>query len=375
MFGQAGAGSVFLRPTWTEIDLSAIRSNLLKIQKTIPPKCGVLFVVKADAYGHGAVRLSKYCQKEKLCRGFGVSCIEEGIVMRRAGIKLPILVLGSLYPFKSFVYAIKNRLTVTVASMDAANQLIKAAQSLRMTASCHVKLETGMGRIGVRRPSAMQILGELSSSKSIKLAGIYTHLSSADSDQDYTRLQLKYFREALNDCSANGINPGIRHTANSHAALYYPESRFDMVRPGLAVYGLMDGFKRALSFKSRIVFIKNIRSGTSIGYERTFKSKKHMSVATLPVGYADGYSRIFSNKGEVLVRGKRCGVLGSVTMDMIVIDVTHVPQVNIGDEAVLIGRQCAEEITARELAETAGTIPYETVCNISRRVPRVFINS
>lgn len=362
----------FLRPTWAEIRLSAVRGNLLKIRGLIPARCAILFVVKANAYGHGAAELALFSQKEKLCYGFGVSCVEEASVLRRAGVTLPVLVLGSLYPFDSFVKAIQDDLKVTVASVDAAKQLVTAAGRLKTAVGCHVKLETGMGRIGVRRPGAARVFEELLSSRNIKIEGIYTHLSSADSDPEFTRLQLRYFREAVEDCEKAGINPGLRHAANSAAAVNYPESRWDMVRPGLAVYGLMDDFEPALSLKSRVVFLKNIRAGSSISYGRTFRSKKPMSVATLPVGYADGYSRRLSNCGEVLVRGKRCRVLGAVTMDMTMIDVTNVADVGVGDEAVLIGRQGEEEVTARDIAALTGTIPYETVCSISSRVPRVF---
>lgn len=367
----------FLRPVWAEISLPAIRKNLLKIRETVRG-ARVLFVVKADAYGHGAREIARYCQDERLCCGFGVSSVEEGVALRRAGIILDILILGSLYPFESFVKAIRNNLIVTVASMDAAGQLAAAAQSLNPAretrkARCHIKLETGMGRIGVRRPGAVKIFRELSKGGGVDAQGLYTHLSSADSDPDFTRQQLKHFSDTVNDCVKSGTNPGIKHAANSFAAVNYPESRWDMVRPGLAAYGLMEGFEPALALKSRIVFLKDIPSGSSVGYDRTFKSVKPMRIATLPCGYADGYSRRLSNRGDALVRGKRCRILGTVTMDMTMIDVTDAGGVSVGDEAVLCGRQGNEEITVGDLAALTGTIPYEVVCSIASRVPRIYI--
>ncbi len=376
----------FLRPVWAEISLPSIRKNLLKIRETVqdPTLPGevtpaILFVIKADAYGHGAQEIARYCQDERLCCGFGVSSVEEGVALRRAGIILDILILGSLYPFESFVKAIRNNLIVTVASVDGASQLAAAAhaalprRALAHKARCHIKLETGMGRIGVRRPGAVKIFKELSKGGGVDAQGLYTHLSSADSDPDFTRQQLKHFSDTVDECVKSGTNPGIKHAANSFAAVNYPESRWDMVRPGLAAYGLMEGFEPALALKSRIVFLKDIPSGSSVGYNRTFKSARPMRIATLPCGYADGYSRRLSNRGDVLVRGKRCRILGTVTMDMTMIDVTDAGGVSVGDEAVLCGRQGNKEITVGDLAALTGTIPYEVVCSIASRVPRIYI--
>ncbi len=367
------ADTKILRPTWAQINLSALKNNILKIKKIIGPQSKLLLVVKADAYGHGAPEVARFVQAEKIAWGYGVSCVEEGIALRKAGITSPILILGSLFPFESFIEAINHDLTVTISSTEAAVQIVKASKSLGKKAICHIKLETGMGRIGARRPSAVKILKELLSSSSVFVGGVYTHLSSSDTDRDFTNLQLLYFNETLKEFARYKLENVIRHAANSYAAVNIPSSRFDMIRTGFACYGLMDGFEPVLSLKTRIVFIKNVREGSFISYNKTFRCSGAMKIATLPIGYADGYCRKHSNKGHVLIKGKRCLVLGAVTMDMIMVDVSDIENVLIGDEAVIIGEQGAEKISVGELAQKAETSSYEIVTLISARVPRVYV--
>ncbi len=357
------------RPTRAEISLPALKRNLERVAAFAGP-ARVLFVVKADAYGHGAVPLALYCQENRLCHSFGVACLEEGLELRAAGVKLPLLVLGSLYPFNSFMEAIKHDLTVTISSMDAARQMLEAARLAGKKAACHIEVETGMNRIGARRPSAVRIFQELSGQADVFVEGVYTHLSSADTDPEYTIQQLAYFRETLAELGRTGVRGLVRHAANSYAAVHVPDSRWDMVRAGIAVYGCMDGFEPALSLKSRIVFIKNIREGASVSYNRSFRAPSPMKIATVPLGYGDGYLRALSGKAEMLVGGRRCRVLGNVNMDMVMLDVTAVERVSVGDEVVAIGRQGAETVTAEGLAELAGTIPYEITTLLTRRVPR-----
>jgi alanine racemase len=363
----------FLRPTWAEIKLSALKANLLKIQKISGPAVRLMFVVKADAYGHGAVESARLAERDNLAWGFGVSSVEEGITLRAAGIRSPVLVLGSLYPFESFVEAINRGLMVTISSLDAARQVIEASRSLGRKAVCHLKLETGMGRIGARKPLLIKIFEELLGSKNAEIGGLYTHLACADSDPEFTAAQLAYFTETASALAKYGVKNMLRHTANSAGLINYPASRWDMVRAGLAAYGLMDGFEPALSWKSRIVFIKTVREGSFISYNKSFKVPRPMKIATIPVGYGDGYVRRFSNAAYVLVAGKKCRVVGNVTMDMTMVDVTEVEEAEVGSEVVLIGRQGASEISAGVLAELAGTIPYEVATLITPRVPRVYI--
>jgi alanine racemase len=365
------ANQNFLRPTRVEIKLSALRDNLLKI-RDIAGRAKVMFVVKAGAYGHGAEEAARFAEREKLAWGFGVSSVEEGLALRRAGIASPVLILGSLYPFESFVEAINSDLMVTISSVDAARQVAEASRSAGKQAVCHVKLDTGMGRIGARKPAVLNIFEELSGSKTVVAGGIYTHLACADSDPEFTAGQLGYFADTAAELSKAGAGGLLRHAANSAAMLNYPESRWDMVRSGLAAYGLMEGFEPVLSWKTRIVFIKTVREGAYISYSKSFRASRPMTVATIPVGYGDGYVRGFSNKASVLVAGRKCPVIGNVTMDMTMVDVTDVGSAAVGSEVALIGRDGGSEVSARDLADLAGTIPYEVVTLITSRVPRIY---
>ncbi|OIO02015.1 MAG: alanine racemase [Elusimicrobia bacterium CG_4_10_14_0_2_um_filter_56_8] len=361
-----------LRPTRAEIRLSAVRENLKKLGKAAAP-ARLLFVVKANAYGHGATWLARLAEREKLAWGFGVSSVEEGLALRASGLKSPVLVLGSLYPFESFVEAINSDLIVTIASLDAAGQVIEAARKLGKQAVCHIKLETGMGRIGARKPAVLKIYDELSASGAVSVAGMYTHLSSADTDAEYTAAQLSIFSETAAGLEARGARGLILHAANSCAAVNFPDSRMGMVRCGIAAYGLAEGFEPAMSIKTSVVFVKNVREGAYVSYNKSFRAGRPMKIATIPAGYGDGYLRRFSNKADVLIGGLRCRVLGNVTMDMTMVDVTAVKDAAVGAEAVLLGRQGSEEITAGELADIAETINYEIVTLVSARVPRVCI--
>ncbi|OGR68035.1 MAG: alanine racemase [Elusimicrobia bacterium GWC2_61_19] len=364
--------AITLRPTIAEIRLSAVRRNLQKLKKTAAP-ARVLFVVKANAYGHGAAALARLAEREDLAWGFGVSSVEEGLALRAGGIISPVLVLGSLYPFESFVEAINADLMMTIASQDAARQVIEAARRLGKKAVCHIKLETGMGRIGARKPAALKIYDELSASGAVSVAGVYTHLSSADTDPAYTAGQLGFLTETVSALAERGARGLTFHAANSCAAVNLPASRLNMVRCGIAAYGLAEGFEPAMTLKTRIVFIKNVREGAFISYNKSFRADRPMKIATIPAGYGDGYIRRFSNKADVLIGGRRCRVLGNVTMDMTMVDVTHVKDAAVGSEAVLLGRQGREEITAAELAAMADTITYEIVTLVSGRVPRVYV--
>ncbi len=363
--------AAILRPTVAEVRLSAVRNNLRKLAVAAAP-ARLLFVVKANAYGHGAAELARLAERERLAWGFGVSSVEEGLALRAAGLESPVLVLGSLYPFESFVEAINADLMVTIASLDAARQVVEAARRLGRRAVCHIKLETGMGRIGARKPSLLKIYDELAAAPEVAVAGVYTHLSSADSDPDYTGQQLAIFSETAAELERRGAAGLTLHAANSAATMNFPVSRLDMVRCGIAAYGLADGFEPALTLKSRVVFVKNVREGACVSYNRSFRAGRPMRIATIPAGYGDGYLRRFSNKADVLIGGRRCRVLGNVTMDMTMVDVTGVKEAAVGSEAVLLGRQGDEEITAQELAALADTITYEIVTLLTGRVPRTY---
>ena len=362
----------FLRPTWAEIDLSAYQRNLQKIRTLVGPDVKILALLKANAYGHGAVELGQYAQEQNLCQFFGVASVEEGVVLRQAGITLPILILGSLYPFEAFECAIQHNLSVAVASVEAALAVIKAAHKLDKKARCHVKQDSGMGRIGTRRGGVVKILEILQADDHIELEGLFTHLSSVDTDPAYTEEQVGYFRDTMTHMRLNHIPVQLCHMAASPAIELRPDTYCDMVRAGHATFGLAEHFEPILSLKSRIVFAKDVAAGASISYNRSFRAEKPMRVATIPVGYGDGYLRALSNKAEVLIGGQRCRVLGNITMDMCMVDITALPQARVGDEVVLIGRQGQETIFARELAERAGTIDYEITTLLMPRVPRIY---
>ena len=361
-----------LRPTWAEIDLNALRENFKTVRAKIQPDVKVLFVTKANAYGHGMLKLAEFVQREKLCDMLGSASIEEGVELRKNGITMPILVLGSIYPFEAFETAIENDLAVTVSSVAAAKALREMADKINKPAHCHIKQDTGMGRIGTRRRNAVNILEETRPSENIIVDGFYTHLSSADTDADFTAQQLEHFETAALDSKAKGFEIPCFHACATTGILHAPRGVFDMVRIGLGAYGLHKDFKPVLSFKSKVVFIKDISKGFSVSYNRSYKAEKEMRVATVPAGYGDGYLRAAGPRGEVLINGRRLKIIGNVTMDMLMVDVNDAPEIKVGDEVVLIGAQGKHEITACDVAGWAGTIPYEVTTLITARVPRVY---
>jgi len=365
----------FFRPTWAEIDLGALVSNLRLFRKRVGPGVKIMFVVKANAYGHDAVLCSLAAQKARAADWLGVSSVEEGIALRGAGVKLPILILGSLYPFESVLAAAAHDLTPIVASLESAKRVAEAALRLRRNINIHVKVDTGMGRIGLRPEAALALVRDLSPLKGIRVQGVYTHMAKAEDDRVFTGRQLRDFKKVVSTLSREGLRPPLVHAANSSAALRHPESRFDLVRPGLAAYGLYEGFAPVLTLKSKLVYIKTAPKGAAVSYGATWRAKRVSRIATLPIGYGDGYPRALSNRASVIVDGKRCPVVGRVTMDQTMIDVTGVPRARVGDDAVLIGRQDDAVITAAELARICGTIPYETATALSSRVPRVAVGS
>lgn len=362
----------FLRPTWAEVDLRALAANLGRLRRRMPPRTKLMFVVKGDAYGHGALACSRRAAKSGSVDWLGVSSVEEGAALRDGGVRLPILVLGSLYPFESFKAAAFYDLVPTVASLDSARRLAAMMGRLGRKITCHLKVETGMGRIGMSPNAALEALGFLSGRPEVRVGGVYTHFACADSSRQFTETQIGRFKRVLADMAARGWKTGLRHAANSAGAMEYPASRLDMVRPGLAAYGLYDGFEPVLTWKTKIVFIKTVKPGTFIGYGASFRTRRRTRVATAPVGYADGFRRALSGRGEALVRGVRCRIAGTVAMDMTMLDVTRARGARVGDEVVLIGSSGAETITAAGMARELGTIPYEVVCSISGRVPRVY---
>jgi len=369
---------LFLRPTWAEIDLTAITLNLKNISRKVRRHTKILAIVKANGYGHGAVEVAKRLKKCNVAY-FGVATISEAIELRQNRIDNPILILENL-SYCELPALISYNITSTIAELDIAKCLDKKLNRLSKKMPVHIKIDTGMGRFGVWHKDSLSFIRELSKLKNIILEGIYTHFPSADEDDEFTNSQIVYFNKLINDLENENIFIPLKHMANSIAVVRHKNSHLNLVRPGLMIYGLYPDIKTkkiiklkpVMSFKTKITFLKKVPAGRSISYGRTFITKRMSKIATLPVGYADGYNRILSNKADVLIRAKRCPVVGRVCMDHIMVDVTDV-SAKLGDEVVLMGRQKDLEISAEEIANLCSTISYEVVCWVSKRVPRIYI--
>lgn len=362
-----------------KISKAALLKNIAEVRKNVPEKTLVMPVIKADAYGHNANFVSTVL--EPYADYFAVAIIEEALSLRKNAITKPIMLLGYTSP-DYFEEAIKNNITVTVFTLDAAKQLSEAALKLNMTATVHIAVDTGMGRIGfICTEESVSDIKKISKLPNINLEGIFTHFAAADEkDRAFTNLQAERFSRFVNKLGEEGVNIPIKHCSNSAAIIGYPNLTFNMVRMGIITYGLYpsDEVDRAkilltpvMTLETKVVHIKNIAKGDSVSYGRTFTADKEMTVATIPIGYADGYPRLLSNKGRVLVQGKYAPILGRICMDQFMIDVTGIENVRVGDTVTLIGTQGENGISADEIAKLSQTINYEITCGISKRVPRL----
>jgi len=369
----------FYRPTFAEIDLGAIRYNIRKIRDIVGRDIKILGIVKADAYGHGMKEISKIIIGEGV-EYLGVASLDEARELRRSGIKSKIIVLGPILP-EEVEGVLRFNVIQAVSDLNIAKRLSGIGQAKNRLIKIHAKIDTGMGRIGVWHKDALNFVKELAKLKNIKVDGIFTHFPSAEDDSFFTR-QIKDFKALIEELCRYNIDIPFKHTSNSIALVDFKDAHMNMVRPGLVMYGLYPRnslmkklkLKPALSLKTKVVYVKPVSKGRSISYGRTYIAQRDTMIATIPVGYGDGYSRDLSNRASVLVRGRRVPVVGRVCMDMSMIDVGHLNKVGVGDGVVLIGRQGKEMIRTEELAKFMKTIPYEVVCNIGRRVPRVYIN-
>lgn len=371
----------FFRPTWVEVDKSDFLFNLKKIKEYLKKDTKVLPIIKANGYGHGGIELAKEAVKAGGIYGIGVSSIEEGIQFRKAGIKENILVLGSGYPLEHLSVASFWDLTPTISSLQGLQVLSSLSKKFGKKLEFHLKVDTGMGRVGViAKDNAYIMLQKIAGMQDIKMVGMYTHFAVADTNLSYTQNQLDIFNEVIKYAKQLGLK-FLAHAANTAGLISNKKTHLDMVRPGIGLYGLSPfehtkykmKLKPVLSWKTRIVYLKKVPAGFCVSYGRTFVTNRASVIATVPVGYADGYSRILSNKADVLVRGKRCPIAGRITMDMMMVDVTGIKGVGIGDEVVLIGTQGKETIKTEELAKLQNTISYEITCSISTRVPRIIV--
>jgi len=368
------------RPTWAEIDLRALTSNLGIVQGHIGPGRRMIAVVKANAYGHGAVKIARRLA-ELGVPYLAVAILEEALELRGAGIELPILLLNGHWSGQE-EEIVCHDLTPAVEDPQKVEVLNQVAERMQKKVRYHLKINTGMTRLGVDWEQALSRIELCLQYRWACLQGIFTHLSSSDDiSSPETLRQLERFSRVLEDLAGKGFIPEWTHAANSAAVLRWPGSWYDTVRPGLILYGVNPFDKEPtllqplLSLKTRLMHLRSIRKGTPVGYGCAYTSSRDSVVAAIPIGYADGYNRLLSNQGSVLVCGRRVPIIGRISMDLTVIDVTDVPMVQPGQEVVLIGRQGSEEISVSELAELCQTIPYEILTGIGQRVPRVFTNA
>ncbi|MBI5682243.1 MAG: alanine racemase [Deltaproteobacteria bacterium] len=369
------------RPTTAFIYRDAIRYNYLQLKKHLADNVHILAVVKADAYGHGAVDVSKTLEKAG-CRHFGVAILEEAALLREAGISSEIIILGGIYEGQESDI-IRYNLTPVVFDENTIVSLNNTAAEREQKVNIHVKVDTGMGRLGILPQDVVPFFRKLKGLKNIAVEGILTHLAEIDENKmGFSEEQIGSFLKIINIIKEFGFEPLYRHIANSAAIVNLPSAHFNLVRPGIMLYGAYPvkklekkiPLKSVMELKTRIVQLKRLPKGCPVSYGRTFIAERESAIAVIPIGYGDGYPRHLSNKGEMLVRGTRARVAGVVCMDLTMLDVTDINDVQEGDEVTVIGRDGKEEILVEELSEKAGTIPYEIMCNIGKRVPRVYIN-
>jgi alanine racemase len=370
------------RPTWAEVDLSAIRHNLAVVRERIGSQRLIMAVVKGDAYGHGALPVAREVMRAG-ADWLGVALVEEAIELREGGIEAPILVLGPVFPSQAQA-VVERDISVCLFTEEMAWALNEAASKMATKAKVHVKVDTGMNRLGIPSHKSLEFLSLLRRYPWVEVQGIYSHLATADTrESEFSSLQMERFFQVERTLREHGMETGLRHLANSAATFGLEAARLDMVRVGIALYGCTPGrwcemkppLIPALSWKTKVAYVRDVEAGDSISYGCTFVASKKSRIAVIPVGYGDGLPHGLSNKGEVLVRGRRAPIVGRVCMDMTMVDVTHIEGVGPEDEVVIIGAQGSERITAEEVAERLGTISYEVLCGIGKRVPRVHVNS
>jgi alanine racemase len=372
------------RATRAEIDLQAFQHNLQTLRKYLDPQTQIMAVVKADAYGHGAIPCARIAV-ENGADYLGAGVIEEGIELRENGLNAPILILGSIFPDEA-EELVRHNLATILCTQPLAQALSKEAEKQDKTVSVHIKVDTGMNRLGISPKNLPALLDQVRNLKNLKIEAVSTHFSSADDeDLSVTQAQLEKFQTALTILQKEGVHTPIVHCANTSALFKFPESHFNMVRPGLILYGVLPSpslrpvidqgenpFQPVMQWKSQIILLKPIAKNQPVSYSGSFTTQRDSLIATLPIGYADGLHRMLSNKMDVLIRGRRAPQVGNICMDMILIDVTDIPDVQAGDEVVIFGRQGDEMISVEELAVKGKTIPYEILCSVSKRVPRIY---
>lgn len=365
-----------------EINLDAVAYNFRNIKKTLDPHTKVMPVIKTDAYGHGAIPIAKILEADEKVWGFATSTLEEAIMLKKAGITKPVLVMGFVFP-DGYEDVVKYEIRLAAFKLRMAEQLSEEALRQGKTVYLHMALDTGMSRIGFKdQEESIETIEKILQLPNVKMEGIFTHFSKADEkDKTSSKEQLQRYLNFVQKLKEKGIDVGIQHCSNSAAIFDIPEANLDLVRAGIALYGMYPSeevnkfalpITPVLSLKSRIIFIKEIEAGTEVSYGGTFVAKEKMKIATIPVGYGDGYPRSLSNKGWVLIHGKQAAILGKICMDQFMVDVTHIPEAKEGDMVVLVGSDGGREITMEDLGELSGRFNYELACDFGKRIPRRF---
>jgi len=367
------------RPTWTEIDLANLAHNYFQIKKAVAKNVKILVAVKADAYGHGMIEVSRkliQCKVDYL----GVASMDEALSLRNAKINTSVLVMGVIFSKEEIDLALRLNITLTLTDYAMAQKIarhIPEGKRLKV----HIKVDTGMGRLGMWHENAVDEIMKIKKIKNFFIEGVYTHFPSADEDIKYTRKQIAAFERLISCLKEKNMHVALTHAANSIATCRLKTSHMNMVRPGIMLYGMHPRpgigkirLKPVLSLKTKIAYLKDVDPGRTISYGRTYIAKKKTSIATLPIGYADGYLRALSNKAKVIIRGKLYPIAGRICMDQTMVDVGHASKVKPGDEVIIIGQKKQLKISAEELGFLCDTIPYEITCGISNRVLRIFKN-
>lgn len=381
IYTRGGYMFKYLRPTWVEIDLDNLEYNMKEIRRITKSK-EIIAVIKADAYGHGALEIAPVLIENGATR-LAVALITEAMELRQGGIEAPIFILGYT-PIDYAKEIIENDIEVTVYSYEYAKELSQIAVEYNKNIKIHIAVDTGMGRIGfLPVEESVKDVYKISKLSNIIIEGLFSHFSSSDEkEKEYTNKQMNKFMWFDNKLQEVGINISIKHIANSAAVIDLPDTHLDAVRPGIIIFGCYPSeevtkeninLKPVMSLKANITHVKNLPSGEFISYGRKFQTKRDSCIATIPIGYADGYTRLLFNKGKVIIKGQLVPIVGRICMDQCMIDVTGIDDVKIGDEVILMGESNGTRITAEDLAELLDTINYEVVCMISKRVPRVFV--
>lgn len=367
---------------YVEISLDAIEHNIDAMRRRLNSETKMMLIIKADGYGHGAIPIAKIFEELEYIWGYGVATLDEGVVLRNAGIKKPILILGCVFP-EQYMELLLHDLRVNVYNEEMAIELSKKAKLLNQTVYMHIKIDSGMSRLGfVNELETLNIIERISNLAYVELEGIFTHFSKADeTDKTYSESQYRTFTNIIAELEERNIHFTYKHCCNSAGIIDLPKYQLDMVRAGISLYGLYPSdevvyenvaLEPVMSFVTRVASVKRFAKGTCISYGGTFVADKDMMVATIPIGYADGYARGLSNKGYVLIHGKKAPILGRVCMDQFMVDVTHIGDVVFQTPVTLFGVNKQEQLPVEVLSEISGKFNYEFVCGISKRIPRIY---